>query len=446
MKMGPDTPLAIWAEKEFRHCAAKLAESISATSLVKERPGFGTTVRPIKGSVLASPSSGDPDYFFHWLRDSAAIMDAVRILIRRGENAEAWIQRFNDFVRFSLGLREINGPEFLNSNACFRDKVIPSFLQYVRPDEEIAAIKGDRVLGEPRVNADGTFDFIRWNRPQHDGPASRALTCMRFWNDALADGEAKVRLRELIRGDLDYTALFAGDACFDIWEEERAQHFYTVLAQFAALEQGARWAEAEVSLNCAAHLRDKASRLSGLLKRFWYDPGGFIRSRLPHDGAESEKALDFAVILGVLHAGIETGEHSVQDPLVRVTLHKLEELFASDYALNRGRTSGLLFGRYKGDRYFSGGAYYFCTFGAAEYYYRLAAAIPADAGENIAKADAILSRTREFMPASGDLSEQLDQTTGAQTSASDLSWSYACFITAWDARQGACAKAGINAS
>ena len=43
---------------------------------------------------------------------------------------------------------------------------------------------------------------------------------------------------------------------------------------------------------------------------------------------------------------------------------------------NRGRSSGLLFGRYKGDRYVSGGAYYFCTFGAAEYYYRLAAAIP----------------------------------------------------------------------
>ena len=48
--MGPDTPLAIWAEKEFRHCAAKLAQCISATGLVKERPGFGTTVRPVKGS------------------------------------------------------------------------------------------------------------------------------------------------------------------------------------------------------------------------------------------------------------------------------------------------------------------------------------------------------------------------------------------------------------
>jgi glucoamylase len=446
MQMRADTPLEVWAQNEFGHCAAKLAQSISATALVKERPGFGTTVRPIRGAVLASPSSGDPDYFFHWLRDSAAIMDAVRILIRRGENVGAWIERFNDFVRFSLGLREINGPDFLKRNAGFRDKADPWFQQYIRPDEEIAAVEGERVLGEARVNADGTLDFICWNRPQHDGPAARALVCLRFWDDAIIEGDAKLRLEELIHGDLDYTARFAGDACYDIWEEERAQHYYTVLVQFAALEQGARWADGEGDSIRAAHLRGKAGSLSELLKAFWYEPGGFIRSRLPQNGIESEKALDFAVILGVLHAGIETGAHSVQAPHVRATLHKLEDLFASEYALNRGRTSGLLYGRYKGDRYVSGGAYFFSTYGAAEYYYRLAAAIPTDAAANIAKGDAILSRTRDFIPASGDLSEQLDQTTGAQTSASDLSWSYACFITAWDARRAACEKAGINAA
>ena len=37
---------------------------------------------------------------------------------------------------------------------------------------------------------------------------------------------------------------------------------------------------------------------------------------------------------------------------------------------------------------------------------------------------------RAFTPASGDLSEQFDRTTGAQTSAKHLAWSYAAFITA----------------
>jgi glucoamylase len=121
---------------------------------------------------------------------------------------------------------------------------------------------------------------------------------------------------------------------------------------------------------------------------------------------------------------------------------KLEELFGREYALNRGRKEGLVFGRYHGDTYMSGGAYYFSTFGAAEYYYRLAAAAPSEAKDLIAKGDAILARTREFIPASGDLSEQFDRTTGQQTSAPDLTWSYACFLTALEAREAACAKAG----
>ena len=441
MPPAAQPPLELWAEQEAKHCAAKLAQCISARALLRERDFFGQTVRPAKGSVLASPTSTVPDYFFHWLRDSAAVMEAVRILIKGGENADAWIERFNDFVKFSLDLRHVSGRAFLQDHPGFRSKVAPGFLQYVRSDEEIASLEGDRILGEPRFNADGTFDFICWNRPQHDGPASRALTCMRFWDDGVVDGEAKLRLKDLIHRDLDYTAYNAQEPSFDIWEEERAQHYYTALVQFAALAKGTRWAEAEISLNCAEHYREKALGLAELLHRFWFDEGGFIRSRLPHDGVESEKALDFAVILGVLHAGIEAGPHSVEDPQVRATMARLEALFGREYALNRGRKSGLVFGRYKGDTYMSGGAYYFSTFGAAEYYYRLAAASPSQAAALIEKGDAILARTREFMPASGDLSEQFDQTTGEQTSAQDLSWSYACFITAWDARQAALAKA-----
>jgi glucoamylase len=431
-------PLADWAERLWRHSAEKLTRCISATWLVKERPGFGTSVRPAKGSVLASPDPGDPDYFFHWLRDSAAVMEAVRMLIRRGEDAEAWKARFNDFIEFSHGLRAIGGPEFLAREAGFRAKVTPGFLQYVRPDEEIAAVEGDRALGEARYNADGTFDFIRWNRPQHDGPAARALTVMRFLDDGVIEGEARRRAEDLLRGDLAYTASHAGAVGYDIWEEEPAQHYYTALIQYAAMEQGARFEEAAGRKGRAAILRDRANGLVGLLDSFWCERTGIIRSRLPGEGVDPEKALDFAAILGVIHAGLKSGPHSVQGPRVRATFAKLEELFGADYALNRGpRGSGVLFGRYRGDRYISGGAYYFSTFGAAEYYYRLAAASRSEAAELVAKGDAILARTREFIPASLDLTEQLDQTTGEQTSAMDLSWSYACFITAWEARREA---------
>nr|WP_281806072.1 glycoside hydrolase family 15 protein [Methylocystis echinoides] len=44
---------------------------------------------------------------------------------------------------------------------------------------------------------------------------------------------------------------------------------------------------------------------------------------------------------------------------------------------------------------------------------------------------------RAHTPASGELSEQFDQRSGAQTSAKNLTWSYAAFVTAFAARRAA---------
>jgi glucoamylase len=48
-----------------------------------------------------------------------------------------------------------------------------------------------------------------------------------------------------------------------------------------------------------------------------------------------------------------------------------------------------------------------------------------------------MAMVRAYTPASGELSEQFDQTTGAQTSAKNLAWSYAAFITAVASRKAA---------
>ncbi|MGO8779667.1 MAG: glycoside hydrolase family 15 protein, partial [Rhodomicrobium sp.] len=134
-----------WGGDLARHSAAKLAQGISATGLVMRRPGFGQTMRPAAGSVLASPAiafnSGEPDYFFHWIRDSSAVMEAVRILANAEKPSGEWTARFKDFIQFSLGLRNIDGPRFL-ARADFRTKTSPEFQQYLRADEEIAAVQG----------------------------------------------------------------------------------------------------------------------------------------------------------------------------------------------------------------------------------------------------------------------------------------------------------------
>ena len=149
------------------------------------------------------------------------------------------------------------------------------------------------------------------------------------------------------------------------------------------------------------------------------------------------------MILAVLHARLDSGPHSVLDPRVRATMARLEALFAADYAINRSRVRPFAMGRYKDDRYYSGGAYYFATFGTAEFYYRQACAAragalaAASAAPLIADGDAILDAARRYVPDSGALSEQFDQASGTQTSAKNLTWSYAAFLTAWDARQAA---------
>ncbi len=436
-----------WGGDLVRSSAAKLAKTISATDLEMNRSGFGQVIRPAPGSVLASPAvafdAGEPDYFFHWVRDSAAVMEAVRILAKAGEPSAGWARLFNEFVQFSLDLRNIDGPRFL-SQSDFRAKTAPEMQQYLRPNEEIAAVHGDLVAGDVRYNADGSLDFIRWNRPQHDGPASRALVAMRFEEDGVrVSTEAKGRLAELIHSDLSYTAKNAGHPCYDIWEEEFAQHYYTLLVQLSAMEKGAARATRGGKAGDAGFFSAKARDLRKSLDGFWSPGLGVYRSRMSGLDSESPKALDFAVILGVVHAGLDEGAHSVRDERVLLTLKKLEELFRAEYAINQGGGQGIMFGRYKGDSYVSGGAYYFSTFGAAEFYYRLAQADPGNRAAPIEKGDAILSRIRDFIPAPGALSEQFDQTTGAQTSAKDLSWSYACFVTAWHARQAALGQRGL---
>ena len=178
-------------------------------------------------------------------------------------------------------------------------------------------------------------------------------------------------------------------------------------------------------------------------------------------------------MLGVLHAGRASGAHSVLDPGAQATLTALEDLFEAEYPINRDPPPGRgpAMGRYKGDVYYSGGAYYFATLGAAEFYFALASELlsgaklamtdknerfcrrlapgGADADDRsvalaaIGRGDAILRTVRAFTPASGDLSEQFDRTTGAQTSAKHLAWSYAAFITAAASRTKAVRASGV---
>ncbi|MGH6820798.1 MAG: glycoside hydrolase family 15 protein, partial [Methylocella sp.] len=377
------TLLLDWMARQNDVSAALMLRAISATHLVKERRGFGQTIRPAPGSVLASPALGswdpDPDYFFHWLRDSALVIDALRHVIAEGAFAGEGLSRFKEFVAFSLSLNRLDGVGFLRLAGDFRKNIDPFFLQYVRDDNDLRQIARDRVLGEPRFNPDATLDISKWSRPQHDGPGLRALALIRFWPLDGLDSQARASMRAIILTDLEFIVRRWREPCFDIWEEELGHHYYTRLMHHAAVADGAQWLAstgADETARTHACLA-AAQEIAKSLDDYWCPAKGYYASRHGVANGVAEKELDFATILAVIHAARGKGAHSVLDPRVMATLARLEELFDASYAINRGRaeTRGPAMGRYAGDRYFSGGAYYFSTLGAAEFYYALAEAV-----------------------------------------------------------------------
>jgi GH15 family glucan-1,4-alpha-glucosidase len=440
-----------WLGREYAHAAAAMLRSVSARELVKERPGFGQTVRPAAGSIVASPVLAswdpDPDYFFHWFRDSAIVIDAVRLLHEAGHLGPQALTHFSDFVRFSLSLQALDGRALVESPH-WRLKVLPEFVQHLRGDD-LLLVAGDAVYADARVNPDGTLDISRWTRPQHDGPPLRALAVLRWLralrsrraratdalsSDVLADAERLVRI------DLALTAVHWREPSLDIWEEELGHHYFTLRVAAAALNEGAKWLLAANEAGEAAALLAEAQAIREALNRYWLQDAGHYASRVLPAGATSTKLLDIAVILAAVHARDGEDAHSVRDPRMHATLAKLEQLFDRLYPINRNRPLGHApaLGRYEGDVYFSGGAYYFSTLAAAEFCF-LAAASHARGSDARAKwaarGDAFLETVRAYTPESGDLSEQFDRRSGEQTSAKHLAWSYAGFISCVTARR-----------
>jgi glucoamylase len=431
-------PLGRWIERQYRHSAVAMLRSVSPVGIVKVRPGFAQSVRPRKGSIVASPVLGaydpEPDYFFHWFRDSAVVIDALRILLQDDRLSGDFFTHFADFVRFSLALQDLDGRRL--SESSWRDEIAPNYRQYVRPEADLAAAHGEALLGETRVNPDGTLDISKWPRPQYDGPAMRAVVLLHWCGTVRFDDELASLVAALLRADLRFTLRHWREVSFDIWEEEKGLHYYTLRAAARALEIGADWLEQHGEPADAAACRAETAAIVSTLDGFWREDLQFYKSRILESNAPSTKELDISVIFAAIHAGGDSATHSVRDPRMHATLARLEALFDAEYAINknRGATRGPALGRYVGDVYYSGGAYYFSTLAAAEFCFRAAAGSTA-MKELRKRGDAFLETVRAYTPPDGELSEQFDQHTGVQRSAQQLAWSYAAFISCTHARR-----------
>lgn len=138
---------------------------------------------------------------------------------------------------------------------------------------------------EPKFNVDGSPFTGPWGRPQHDGPALRALSYLSLSLSPFAD--------------LDHVAVHYSMPGFDLWEEVYAQsHFFTALVQYCALQRGALVGDAK-----RAVLYRQASRIlySEILSSFWDDRRFYILSHVYiRSGPWKESNLDVSVIIASL--------------------------------------------------------------------------------------------------------------------------------------------------
>lgn len=405
---------------------------------------------PVPGIVVAALQMKDPDYYFHWVRDSALVMHTVAeafALQRPYASRELFERQFDDFLQLSRRLQTTPSPFG---------------------------------LGEPRYTVSAEVDSLPWSRPQYDGPALRALCVLEYFK-AEAATQVSNSIRDalavqVLRTDLDYLTTVWNQRGFDVWEELRADNYQTRLVQLAALEQGADWLEHQGgSAEQVARYRSIVHLLEPLLDDHWDPTRGFLRSQLAivaTDGYTAKKTdLDSEVIVAVVDADRAGDAQSVLDDRVQASVAVLEDLFRDSFPINHRADVGLGYGRYRGDTYYGGNAFVFITADFATFYYRLArrlkegasvtvtarnlgflrSALPgADPGKLqvgvsaapgsalhaaaiaafVRKADMILERLQLSTPAEGQMYEQIDKRTGLPASSRGTGWSHAAFLTA----------------
>lgn len=420
-----------WLRQQIDISAQNMLRSISATTLCRERSEFGQRIVPARGSVLASPVianwNPEPDYFFHWTRDAAAVMRAVTDLWTMASTTtlrRQWQQCFHDMVDFNLSVSHVD--TLKREPDDYRTRTRPDCRKFLRNRNQLHHLHGDKLLAEPRFNPDGSVDILRWSRPQLDGPALRALALL-HWLDA--GGSSSPQLVTLLERDLDFTLRHAGHRSIGPWEEphEFGRHYHVQLVQLGALVHGrghagdrsARWRRAE-------------NRLQRALDRHWLPSLNVLAAIHTADTAAAPGAVaDSAVLLAIVDAGLGGIAHSVCDPRATATLDCLSALFADAMPVNHSRPAGTApaLGRSLADRYFGGGAWYVTTLAAAAFCYLHALAQPEGADPWLARGDSWLATVRWLTPTDGSMSEQVDRLSGEPRSARHLTWSYAALIS-----------------
>ena len=361
------------------------------------------------GLIVTSPSRSYPNYYFDRVRDTALAMGAL---------IDYWDKSKDDFLKLKI-------------------------LSWVEAETKRQNVTAPNGLGESKFNIDGTPFTGSSGRPQNDGPALRALSMIKFARLLLNRGERDYVQRRLynnvlpdlspIKKDLDYTAFHWREYTLGPWEEEMGLHFYTLLVQHTALQEGASLA-LELGDGGAHDFYSIQSRLIGafIKQNFFDDQIGIKTASFIYRGLSYKKSgLDVSPLLALIHTWPHQKLIQLQHPNVKKYIRSLTGIFKELFSINTVYSDlGIAIGRYPEDKYdgqdsnSSGNPWILSTLALGEYY------CLAHGPRYEALAEKQFQRVLFHSDAAGALDEQIDRETGFMQGAIELTWSHSAFITA----------------
>ncbi|KAG8752553.1 hypothetical protein FRC14_006949, partial [Serendipita sp. 396] len=405
------------------------------------------------GVIIASPSTSNPDYLYTWTRDSALVMKYIVDRFTGGRDSTLRTT-IDNYVASSARIQQVSNPSGTVSTGG---------------------------LGEPKFLISEAAFTGGWGRPQRDGPALRATTLIKYANWLISQSNTTYvtgTLWPILLLDLNYVSNNWNNTGFDLWEEVNGASFFTTAVQHRALREGITLAKAlNDPASTVSAWTTQADKLYCFLQSYWSASSGFIVANVNPGSGAIRSGKDANTVLTSIHtfdpaAGCDSKTFQPCSDKALANLKVYVDSFRSIYAINSGKASNaaVATGRYQEDSYYNGNPWYLTTFSVAEQLYRAiqvwdtlgkginvtstslaffqqfnssatVTTIPAGSASYTSLkasiktfADGFALVAAQYTPSTGALAEQYLRSTGAPTSASDLTWSYAAALTMFDAR------------
>tara|TARA_B110001469_G_scaffold127557_1_gene148976 strand:+ start:405 stop:1523 length:1119 start_codon:yes stop_codon:yes gene_type:complete len=277
------------------------------------------------GMIIASPST-EPNYKYHWVRDSALVMRPI---------IDMYIKT--------------NEPKYFQH-----------IINYLENETKIQNLKTITGLGEPKININGTPYDEPWGRPQNDGPALRSIILFKLLDYFKYKYDILIEklIIPIIEKDVLYIIQNYNKTSFDLWEENDGWHFYTRMVQLKCIKDTIKNIKYfDIDMNILKLVNDT---LINNLKDHINDNS--IISSFDKNG-NIIKYEDAANLLAFTHISYDR-EILIEIP-ISLAMHTCDNLilhFRKKYT----NDSINLIGRYIDDKYYNGQIWIICSLALAQ--------------------------------------------------------------------------------